>query len=87
MELTEQTLSANETKNMYGTYRTLTPITDAHAYLQQETTTCITMFVPLLTSLAAGQKETRAYRERGTIMVQQELKTGRQNILLYPAKP
>jgi len=54
MELTEQTLSVNENKNIDGTYRTMTPITDTRAYLQQETTTCITMSVPLLTSIAAG---------------------------------
>jgi len=80
MGLTEQTLSANENKNMYLAYRLLTPITDALAYLQQERTR-ITMSVPLLTSLAGGQKETQAYRERTTIAVQQELKTGRQDIL------
>jgi len=54
MELTEQTLYTNENKNIDGTYRTPTPITDTHAYLQQKTTTCITMSVPLLTSIAAG---------------------------------
>jgi hypothetical protein len=34
MELTERTFSANENRNIYTTYHTLTPLTDAQAYLQ-----------------------------------------------------
>ena len=43
-----------QNRNIDGTYRTLTSITDARAYLQQETATCITLYIPLLTSSAAG---------------------------------
>jgi hypothetical protein len=57
MELREQTLFANENKIIYATYRTVAPVSEAHAYLQQETTTCITMSAPLLTCFAAGQKK------------------------------
>jgi hypothetical protein len=35
VELTDKTFSANENKNSYETYHTLTPLIDAHAYLQQ----------------------------------------------------